>query len=189
MELSVLPLHKHPTYLLECCHLINAQWKRSETARLRSLENSCDTLPVNLILVKEGKVIGHAKLSRLPSIKDACFVESVVISESLRGQGFGSYLMQKAEEYCIKQLHLKFIYLSTTDQQKFYRKLGYVECEPVSIYGGASLKKDLQNNFCLINTSVNVCNSKINVPKPPPLPNVPVYNKRVVTYMFKSLNI
>lgn len=191
---SVLPIHKHPKYLLECCHLINAEWKRSETARLRSLESSCDTLPVSLVLVKDGKVIGHAKLSPIPSIKDACFVESVVISETLRGQGFGRYLMEKAEEYCVRNLGLQWVYLSTKGQEEFYRKLGYTECEPISIYGGAPLNR-FQEKLHLNNTdrcrSSHILNS---VPKPPPLPNkinnVPDGNFiKPKTYMFKSLNI
>lgn len=189
MVLSVLPIHKHPKYLQECCHLINSEWKRSETARLRSLESSCDTLPVSLVLVNDGKVIGHAKLSAIPSIRDACFIESVVISQCLRGQGFGTYLMRKAEEYCVGELGLKYVYLSTKGQEEFYRKLGYTECEPISIYGGAPLSYHFQEKLHL---SSGDCRS-INVPKPPPLPNkinVPDGNcTKTKTYMSKCVNI
>lgn len=187
MELNVRPLHKHPEYILECCYLINDEWKRSETARLRSLESSCDTLPVSLVLVKEGKVIGHAKLSAIPSIHDACFVESVVISKSLRGQGFGTYLMQKVEDYSSKVLETKCIYLSTKGQEEFYRKLGYCECEPVSIYGGAPIVNNIQRS-CV---SLNVQNDNSDVPKPPPMPKTIVPEKNCTTrktYMFKVVN-
>lgn len=185
----MLPLHQHPEFLFECCRLINDEWKRSETARLRSLESSCDALPVSLVLVKARSVIGHAKLSPIPSIKDGSFVESVVISRSLRGQGFGTFLMQKAEEYCSKQLGLRCIYLSTKGQEDFYRKLGYQECEPISIYGGAPVV----NNLRRVETKSRVVNDNRNnnVPKPPPIPVniVPeMSHTKSKTYMFKVVN-
>lgn len=189
MELSVLPLHKHHEYLLQCCYLINDEWKRSETARLRSLESSCDGLPVSLVLINENKVIGHAKLSAIPSINNGCFVESVVISKTLRGQGFGSYLMQKAEEYSSRQLGMSCIYLSTKGQEEFYRKLGYCECEPISIYGGVSVPKKLIFENCVNNTRQN---SNIDVPKPPPMPKTIVPDENCTkrkTFMFKTVNI
>lgn len=190
MDLSVLPIHKHPKYLLECCHLLNSEWKRSETARLRGLENSCDKLPVNLVLIKNDKVIGHAKISAIPSIRDACFIESVVIDKSLRGQGFGTYLMKKVEEYAVNVLKLLFVYLSTRGQEEFYRKLGYNECEPISIYGGVVLKNNFEKTFILNNKNCNtVCNN--DVPKPPPLPKfnaVPDSCTRKTTFMCKYMN-
>lgn len=33
---------------------------------------------------------------------------------------------------------MNFVYLSTIDKQEFYSKLGYVQCQPVSIYGSYS---------------------------------------------------
>lgn len=44
--------------------------------------------------------------------------------------------MHEAEKYCRYTLKLHEIYLSTTDKEDFYAKLGYEHCEPVSIYGG-----------------------------------------------------
>ncbi|GJQ66251.1 hypothetical protein Trydic_g4305 [Trypoxylus dichotomus] len=55
MDLPVVPLHKHPQYTMECCKLINSEWPRSETARLRSLESSGDTLPTCLILLRDSQ--------------------------------------------------------------------------------------------------------------------------------------
>lgn len=178
-EISVVPIHKHREYLLECCKLINDEWKRSETARLRSLESSCDYLPTNLILLKDKIVIGHVKLSLIPSMKDACFVESVVIHKKLRGQGFGSLLMKETENYCQNHLHLNIIYLSTKGQEKFYEKLGYQECEPISLYGGYFPRN--------IPKSVNVNTSG---PPAPPMPqnkfSLPQTQQK--TYMCKLLN-
>lgn len=56
--------------------------------------------------------------------------------KTLRGQGFGKMIMQEAEKYCKYTLKLHEVYLSTTDKEDFYSKLGYEFCEPVSIYGG-----------------------------------------------------
>lgn len=147
MELGVVPLHKNPEHLMACCRLINDEWKRSETARLRSLECSSDNLPTCLILLRNKQVIGHCKLTNIPSISDACFIESVVVDRSLRGQGYGTYLMQKAEEYCKKCLQLNTIYLSTKGQENFYKRLGYNVCAPISIYGSSTLSSKF-NQFC-----------------------------------------
>lgn len=96
--------------------------------------------------------------------------------------------MRKAEEYSFEHLGLKKVYLSTKGQEEFYRKLGYCECEPISIYGGAPVA----NNFSdrVGKRSVFNANTKCNVPKPPPLPkNVPVENcTKIKTYMFKTVN-
>lgn len=148
-ELSVVQLHRYPEHLMGCCQLINEEWKRSETARLRSLECSRDNLPTCLILLKNKLVIGHCKLSVIPSIRDACFVESVVIDKNLRGKGYGTYLMEKVEDYCKNCLHLNTIYLSTKGQENFYKKLGYNVCAPISIYGGYT------PNFSKFNDKVN----------------------------------
>lgn len=185
-DLEVIPLHKSARYMLECCRLINSEWKRSETARLRSLECSCDDLPTSLVLIKDKKVIGHAKLTPIPSIKSGCFVESVVISAELRGKGFGSFLMKKAEEHCRDFLSLDAIYLSTKGQEKFYSKLGYNECGPISIYGAPSF---LNVNTKTSDTRSAKQNVDKNVPVAPPLPTKIPDGKstNTKTYMYKLL--
>lgn len=135
-NLQVLPLHKHPQYLRACCELINDEWPRSETARMMSLQASRDELPTSLILVDNKKdILGHCKLTPIPSKPESCFVETVVISRSMRGNKLGSYLMRYVEDYCRNVLRLKMIHLSTKGQEIFYTKLGYEVCAPVSIYG------------------------------------------------------
>lgn len=135
-NLKVLLLHKHPEYLKETCDLINDEWPRSETARLTSLQASRDNLPSSLILVNDKKlVLGHCKLTPIPSIPESCFVETVVISKAFRGMKLGTYLMRKVEEHCKNNLDLSMLHLSTKGQESFYEKLGYEICMPVSIYG------------------------------------------------------
>lgn len=116
-----------------------------------SLESSKDDLPTCLVLTNtkssssdnkkdnsgdDPTVLAHVKLTPIPSIPSACFIESVVVWKSLRGQGIGSLMMNEAEKYCKFSLKLDEIYLSTTDKEEFYKKLGYEPCTPVSIFGG-----------------------------------------------------
>ncbi|KAJ8972878.1 hypothetical protein NQ317_015783 [Molorchus minor] len=182
-NLSIVPLHNYPNYLMDCCHLINDEWKRSDTARLHSLQNSCDTLPTSLILIKDKKLIGHLKLSVIPSIKEACFVESVVIEKSLRGKGYGTILMRKAEDYCKSCLNIDTIYLSTKGQEQFYSKIGYTECPPISIYGSLATKT-VSPQCKTENTNKTV----MDFPPPPP-PPLPINKDSAIkkTFMKKKL--
>ncbi|XP_066143959.1 N-alpha-acetyltransferase 80 [Euwallacea fornicatus] len=191
MEIKVLPLHEHWERLQDCCNLINSEWKRSETARLRSLRASCDKLPTSLILLKAQKLIGHLKISPIPSIRNGCFIETVVIDQVERGNGFGTILMRKAEEYCKENLKLGVIFLSTKGQEGFYNKLGYIECQPISIYGSFSLagKTNLVSKNNLDTNVISILsNGNNNVPTAPPMPNI--NNKHLSiskTYMKKEL--
>ncbi|CAO1425803.1 unnamed protein product [Diamesa tonsa] len=153
-KFRVVPIHRYPEFIKDTIELINSEWPRSIGARMWSLESSKDDLPCCLILTssspsinsdnndicnknKDKKVLAHLKLTPIPSkIDHACFIESVVVWKSLRGQGIGSHIMLKAEEYCKYTLKMREIYLSTTDKEDFYMKLGYVSCPPVSIFGG-----------------------------------------------------
>ncbi|KAL4130914.1 hypothetical protein QTP88_008289 [Uroleucon formosanum] len=164
---EVFPLHRHKHLIKQCCAVINSEWPRSEMARLHSLESSCDTLPISLILVKKEEdnfqtVLGHSKVTPIPSIPDGGFIETVVIVNLYRGQGLGKYLMYKTEEY-IKTLGLKFAYLSTIDKQEFYSKLGYIQCHPVSIYGGYpfEVKSGLKQGDALSPALFNLALEKI----------------------------
>ena len=88
--------------------ILNHEWPRSETIRKRSLESSNPGFPMNLILVETfgstNKVLGHARISKIPANQDAVFIESVIIHPHLRGKGIGKYLMLKTEEF-VKSLH------------------------------------------------------------------------------------
>lgn len=167
MELTVVPLHKYPEHLMDCCRLINDEWKRSDTARIHSLEASCDRLPTSLVLLENKTVIGYLKLTAIPSIREACFVESVVIHKKLRGKGYGTILMKKAEAYCKDFLSLDTIYLSTKGQEPFYNKLGYTECLPISIYGSYISKTTPPQQKTELHKTNFVVKS---APPPPPLP-------------------
>lgn len=134
---KVVPIHKYPELFAQCCKLINAEWPRSEVARMRSLEASCDNLPTSLVLTRDHNqtVLAHVKLSVIHSKNRCCFVESVVVDQKMRGKGLGKLIMKYAEDYCREYLLLDTIYLSTIDQVGFYQKLNYDICAPVSMFG------------------------------------------------------
>lgn len=186
-SLSVVTLHHHAQYMKQCCDLVNEEWPRSETARMLSLSTSCDKLPTCLILVTGDKqVIGHCKLTPIPSIPSSCFVESVVISKSIRGKGLGTFLMRASEEYCKKFLSLGTIHLSTKGQEKFYEKLGYTVCEPVSIYGGYFPA----NNGAPFKSTMQNTHSQFRSPLAPPMPSQIIDDKSSKpnkTFMVKSI--
>lgn len=131
----------------QCCRLINSEWPRSEVARMRSLEASCDNLPTSLVLTRDFNqtVLAHVKLS--PYQMNSCFMESVVVDKAFRGQGLGKLLMKYAEEYCADFLNLECIYLSTTDQIGFYGKLMYTICPPINLYGPRNCTLPLLTNL------------------------------------------
>lgn len=134
---NVVAIHKYPQLMSQCCKLINSEWPRSEVARMRSLEASCDNLPTSLVLTRDYNqtVLAHLKISAIHSKMRCCFIESVVVDRKLRGQGLGKLIMKYAEDYCREYLLLDTIYLSTIDQVKFYEKLNYEVCAPISMFG------------------------------------------------------
>ncbi|XP_043238394.1 N-alpha-acetyltransferase 80-like [Amphibalanus amphitrite] len=138
-DYTVLPVHQHGSLMGNVCVLLNEEWPRSTTARMRTLQASCEEFPACLALVEQSRpdtVVGHAKLSPVPDRDDALFVESVVISPKLRGRGLGRHLMQLAEEYAASR-GCRQLYLSTHDKQRFYARLGYTPCAPVATFGGS----------------------------------------------------
>ncbi|CAD0204107.1 unnamed protein product [Chrysodeixis includens] len=195
-NLKVLRLHEHPQYLKPCCELINDEWPRSETARMMSLQASCDKLPTSLILINDTKLLlGHCKLTAIPSIPESCFIETVVISKLMRGRKLGSYLMRQVEQYCQDVLKLKMLHLSTKGQEAFYAKLGYEECAPVSIYGTGVTYSTPQNISIKIQNPVPENSNTQAGPQPPPPPPMPKPDRLAMnntitstkTYMFKYL--
>lgn len=145
----MVPIHKYPQLMEQCCKLINSEWPRSEVARMRSLEASCDNLPTSLVLTQDYNqtVLAHLKLSVIPTRMYSCFVESVVVNKDHRGRGLGKLIMKYAEDYCRDFLLLRDIYLSTIDQIGFYEKLNYNICPPISMFGPRNCSLPNLSNF------------------------------------------
>nr|XP_018913394.1 PREDICTED: N-acetyltransferase 6-like [Bemisia tabaci] len=174
-NLVVVPIHARKDLINDCCDLINSEWPRSKTARLRSLEMSREDFPTSLVMVNsDNQLIGHCKISPVPNVSDSCFVESVVIDKRCRGKGLGKLLMMKTESY-VMTCGKSTIYLSTKGQEIFYTKLGYAVCEPVTIYGTFQRSSDDEQSRCTSPTSgveappvITVQFKKPPVPPPPP---------------------
>ncbi|XP_050688161.1 N-alpha-acetyltransferase 80-like [Eriocheir sinensis] len=149
--LRLVTLHSHPEYMEDCVKILNDQWPRSKTLRMRTLKSSCEEFPTNLVLLRttpqgSAEVVGHSRMTIVPREPDAAWVESVIIRQNLRGSGYGRILMNKTEEYA-RGCGFSIMYLSTHDQQVFYGKLGYDFCPPVTIYGGAINKHLIPKQF------------------------------------------
>ncbi|CAG0894130.1 unnamed protein product [Cyprideis torosa] len=174
-EVQLVPLHERWDLLKAAVSLLNAQWPRSLTARLRTLEKSQDKLPMSLLLVDgEHGVIGHARLARLPRNPGGCWIESVVIRGDRRGQGFGKKLMLAVEAVARKEPYsFQEAFVSTHDQEVFYRRCGYQLCPPVTLFGGAAPLEAPGGNVASLST---LCSTPVTInsgappPPPPPLP-------------------
>ncbi|XP_053325650.1 N-alpha-acetyltransferase 80 [Spea bombifrons] len=135
-DLVLVPLHHRPDLTASCAELLNQTWRRSLGARMHSLERSSDDFPVCLVLVRVsgGPVLGHVRLCKVIGLSDSLFVESVVVSEELRGKGYGRKLMEATENYA-RRRGFRNLHLTTHDKQYFYAHLGYTLSGPVQNMG------------------------------------------------------
>ncbi|XP_063986001.1 N-alpha-acetyltransferase 80 isoform X2 [Diachasmimorpha longicaudata] len=174
---TIVPMHERPDLLKETSRLINSQWPASERRRLRTLEASCDNFPINLLLLKDNRVLGHCRISRMPSKEDSCFIETFVIDREYRSQGLGSKLLHAAGELMSKK-GIKNSFLSTKGQEKFYSKNGYKICETADIMPGLDrVVPSHQLPFKKINPL-----PKISGPPPPPMPRNRFLPQTVLLY-------
>lgn len=137
-KISAVPIHLRPDLLVPCADLVNLEWKRSQAARVHSLQKSCPEFPVCLVLLQghrgAERLIGHARLSRVVGHGSSLFVESVVVSQEVRGRGYGRALMEEAERYA-RHRGFRRLCLTTHDKQHFYAHIGYVLSTPVQNAG------------------------------------------------------
>uniref|UniRef100_A0A8C5PH12 N-alpha-acetyltransferase 80, NatH catalytic subunit n=1 Tax=Leptobrachium leishanense TaxID=445787 RepID=A0A8C5PH12_9ANUR len=175
--LVLVPLHLRPDLFSSCAELLNQTWRRSLGARIHSLERSSDDFPVCLALVENpgGPVLGHVRLCRVIGLADSLFVESVVVSEELRGKGYGRKLMEATERYA-RGRGFRNMHLTTHDKQYFYSHLGYQLSEPVQNMGslGSLVPSGMfQTMIRTGNTSsgISTPHAQANGPSPPiPVP-------------------
>jgi len=198
VEVAVVAVHQlegaeKEKSVADAVAILNFEWPRSETIRRRGLESSSKELPCSLLMFVGGKrkVVGHAKVSKVPALPGELFVESVVVHPGLRGIGLGKLLMLKVEEFCMDILRASVLHLTTHDQQVFYSRCGYTFSQPVCAFGGSSkLKMDMFSksvpavtNFpdppnksdtkSSQNEDLKQSNQKEGAPPPPPPPGPP----------------
>lgn len=189
-KLRAVPVHLRPDLLVPCADLVNSEWKRSRAARVHSLQKSCSEFPVCLVLLQDQKtecekLIGHARLLRVVGKSSGLFVESVVVSKSERGKGYGRALMEETESYA-KSRGFTRLYLTTHDKQHFYHHVGYVLSTPVQNAGALATLIPMEsllkfsrtpsqpNDTCEPNSSsIKSFEISQNFPPPPPLPKPP----------------
>lgn len=137
-KICAVPIHLRPDLLVPCADLVNSEWKRSQAARVHSLQKSCPEFPVCLVLLQgrreKERLLGHVRLSQVVGHSSTLFVESVVVSQVVRGRGYGRTLMEETEHYA-RSRGFKRLCLTTHDKQHFYAHIGYVLSTPVQNAG------------------------------------------------------
>lgn len=189
--LRAVPIHQRPDLLLPCADLVNSEWQRSQAARVHSLHKSCSEFPVCLVLLRGRReteqLLGHARLSRVVGHNSSLFVESVVVSKSERGKGYGRTLMEETERYANSR-GFKRLYLTTHDKQHFYNHMGYVLSAPVQNAGAMTAFVPMETllKFSRPSTQAQIRNTRVKTsgdassnpsqrlpPPPPPPPSLP----------------
>lgn len=109
----------------DICDLIGKQyWGPNRTRRTtrKAIENS----QMYVLLSPEGTLVGCVRF--VTDFATVCYIEDVVIDESLRGKGLGEWMMREimaAKENSEQHRYL----LLTVDAQTFYQKLGFAPLE------------------------------------------------------------
>lgn len=186
-QYRIVPLHRRPDLMDACCMLLNSEWPRSKTARLKSLSDSCDKFPTCLVLINaEDRVLGHCKISLIPKLNHSCFIQSVIINRKYRYQGLGSRLLKGAEEYAVKK-GISYMYLVTKGQEMFYLKNGYRACDPFQAYG---IKDVLCSTASIARAKLKEKTPQCSGPPPPPMPKFKMpdfFDMDARTHMVKRL--
>ncbi|CAL8259761.1 unnamed protein product [Gadus morhua 'NCC'] len=167
-RLRVVPIHQRPDLLPRCADLVNEEWRRSQAARLHSLQKSCPEFPVSLVLLAgppgAERLLGHARLSRVVGHGASLFLESVVVPAAERGKGRGRALMELTERYC-RGRGFGRLCLTTHDKQGFYGRLGYAPSGPVQSAGALASVVPLETLHKLMKPSPSAVS-----PGTPPAP-------------------
>jgi len=132
----------------QACHFLESQWPRQlngedhiSSYREKIIQDSLTasdgpyTLPCSYLLIKDGSICaGHGRLTECFENAGgrAAAITFVVIDSIIRGRRLGTSLMQLLEEEA-KRLGYHYMYLWTTTAIPFYEKLGYQECQRVSL--------------------------------------------------------
>ncbi|RCN51550.1 acetyltransferase, GNAT family [Ancylostoma caninum] len=130
---TLTPLCQRQDLNRKCIELLNEEWPRSDGSREHSQAKSCrPTPPMSFLFIEKDtdNLTGHARICLLPNRPTSCWIESVIIAKSLRGQGLGKKLMISVEA-AAKEFGFNEAFLSTDDQVIFYERCGYSRCDPI----------------------------------------------------------
>lgn len=124
-EVKLVKIHENTNLIDECVRILNEEWPRDASNRIKSMKKSSDNFPMSLALIdSERNVLGFVKLSSDKPISPILFVESLVVEKNNRHKGLGRFIMNQVENIA-KERQFKKIHLTTTDQEQFYCKIGY----------------------------------------------------------------
>jgi len=140
-------IHNKQEYNDRLIELLNSQWPRSSFSRQISIDRSNENLPYYLMMIdsQSNELVGCASISIINSISNAILIENVLIKSIYRGKGYGRIIMNEIENIS-KQKGFEIGYLSTNDQKDFYKRLGYIDCEPISTSSFLSTNNSNNNN-------------------------------------------
>lgn len=184
--------YSHPQI---CCDTLNTEWKRSETARMHSLQKSSSSFPVSLVMfgARSKEFFGHARVCRILERTDACFIESVIVPSEKRARGLGKQLMKLVEAYA-RHHGFSTAYLTTKDRQSFYEHLGYKYCEPMTASNSSCVRLEGIDRTRTLPApaaiaSVPGMGGPLPTPPPPPPPPQRVDSKTIEkNWMMKVLS-
>ena len=128
--LKLVKIHENTHLIEQCIEILNEEWPRESKQRMKTMKRSSDNFPICLALIddqqqNQEKVIGFVKLTSEKPFNPVIFVESLIVSKEYRRKGIGRFIMEQVEKFA-KELNFEKIHLTTTDQQEFYLKLGYL---------------------------------------------------------------
>lgn len=85
--------------------------------------------PIAGIFLKDGTPIGEMQFKRIDREKGQCELGIILVSNEIKGKGYGTEATQMAIDYAFSNLQLKYVYLDTMGRniraQKICRKLGF----------------------------------------------------------------
>eukprot|EP00037_Helgoeca_nana_P025645 m.283778 g.283778 ORF g.283778 m.283778 type:complete len:348 (+) comp27009_c1_seq2:1651-2694(+) len=123
--------------------MLHTEWPRGGTAAAYAEKVAHSTpgvapvyaLPCSYVLVTDGECVGHGRLTECfeGSGGSAVAATYIIIAPSQRGTGLGSVLMRLLEVEATS-LGYHYVYLWTHTAVGFYRRLGYMMCEKVSLH-------------------------------------------------------
>ncbi|CAJ1929955.1 unnamed protein product [Cylindrotheca closterium] len=170
-------------WLRQAAELLNSQWPKGGSVdaykdkcinehpisnRQQSDDESSSPsvfygLPSSYLLIHENECIGHGRLTECfeSAGGNAAAVTFIVIHSTKQYHGFGRKLMALLEEEA-KRLGYHYIYLWTKTAIGFYEKIGYAECQRVSLKR-ACLKKLVSGEVESLEALLMKRQSKINM--------------------------
>ncbi|CAI4228046.1 unnamed protein product [Auanema sp. JU1783] len=201
-EYALVPLFDRQDLARKCINLLNEEWPRSDGSREHSQKKSCRSEPpMSFLLIRniDDELVGHARVCNLPNKREGCWIESVIVSGKERSKGLGKLLMLETEKF-VKRFGYNQAFLCTEDKEEFYRRCGYVECDPVIHSTAATsvfpifekLESNVGTEVKTTSTSERaetLCSSAPPAPPPPPPRKQSMGTMTTIDHQYMKKNI